>query len=191
VWLNGDLCFASSSWTSTQRCAGALSCSNKQSVLCQSSGLPCSGACLQSLLLGRITCEQFHFLGDDGDIQVADCHFSCQSYRKHHVSSPVLIQLRNVPFLSALSIRSQVLMQSSRWSCFRTHGTMCWVTQDMFRSSDRILWQIPRPIGAHGSVVVKALCYKLEGSGFETQRGDFFNLPNPSNHNRPWGSLSL
>jgi hypothetical protein len=25
-----------------------------------------------------------------------------------------------------------------------------------------------------GSVVVKALCYRLEGHGFETQRGDFF-----------------
>jgi hypothetical protein len=31
-----------------------------------------------------------------------------------------------------------------------------------------------------GSVVVKALCYKPEGRGFETQWGEFLNLPNPS-----------
>jgi hypothetical protein len=44
---------------------------------------------------------------------VADCCFNCGSYRKHHVLSPVMIRLRNVPFLSALSIRSlQMLMRS-------------------------------------------------------------------------------
>jgi hypothetical protein len=30
--------------------------------------------------------------------------------------------------------------------------------------------------GAHGSVVVKALCYKPEGRGFDTRRGDFFKF---------------
>jgi hypothetical protein len=38
-------------------------------------------------------------------------------------------------------------------------------------------------IGARGSVVVEALCYKPEGHGFETQCGEllfyFFNLPIP------------
>jgi hypothetical protein len=34
--------------------------------------------------------------------------------------------------------------------------------------------------GARGSVVVKALCCKPEGGGFETRREEFFNLPNPS-----------
>jgi hypothetical protein len=29
-------------------------------------------------------------------------------------------------------------------------------------------------IGKRGSIVVKALCYKLEGRGFDTQQGDFF-----------------
>jgi hypothetical protein len=48
-------------------------------------------------------------------------------------------------------------------------------------------------IGAHSSVVVKALCYKPEGHGFETWWSEwiFFNLPHPSGRNRPWSLLSL
>jgi hypothetical protein len=43
---------------------------------------------------------------------------------------------------------------------------------------------------ARGSVV--ALCYKPEGSGFETPtRWNFKNVPNPSGGIRPWGLLSL
>jgi hypothetical protein len=38
-----------------------------------------------------------------------------------------------------------------------------------------------------GSVVVKALCYKPEGGGFETQ----LNLPNPSGRTRTWCLLRL
>jgi hypothetical protein len=45
--------------------------------------------------------------------------------------------------------------------------------------------------GACGSVVVKALYYKPEGRGFDTRRGDFLNLPNPSGLTRPCDSLSL
>jgi hypothetical protein len=41
------------------------------------------------------------------------------------------------------------------------------------------------------SIVVEALCYKPEGHGFDTRRGDFFNLPNPSGRTRPWGLLGL
>jgi hypothetical protein len=41
-----------------------------------------------------------------------------------------------------------------------------------------------RPVG----IVVKALCYKPEGRGFDTRWSDFFlNLPNPSGRTRPWG----
>jgi hypothetical protein len=98
-------------------------------------GSLCSGACLQPLLLGWISCEQlipdesknsssitlpfdlscrgFFFLGDDGDFQVAQCCFSCKSYRKHRVSSLVMILLRNIPSLSVLSIRS---LQVFTWS---------------------------------------------------------------------------
>jgi hypothetical protein len=40
--------------------------------------------------------------------------------------------------------------------------------------------------GARCSIVVKALCYKPEGRGFETRRGEcFISLPNPSGLNRP------
>jgi hypothetical protein len=45
--------------------------------------------------------------------------------------------------------------------------------------------------GARGSIVVKALCYKPEGRGFDSRWGEFLNLPNPSGHTRPWGLLSL
>jgi hypothetical protein len=38
--------------------------------------------------------------------------------------------------------------------------------------------------------VVKALCYKPEGRGFNSRWGEFLNLPNPSGCTRPWGLLS-
>jgi hypothetical protein len=44
---------------------------------------------------------------------------------------------------------------------------------------------------ARGGVVVKALCYKLEGRGFDTLLGDFLNLSNHSGRTRPWGLLSV
>jgi hypothetical protein len=106
-------------------CTGALSCTNSKFFLHQNSRF------LWQFELWR----WFLLYGDDSDTQVSDCHLSCRSYRKHHVSSPVMIQLRNVPSWSALWIRSkQVLVQSSHLSCVRMHGTHCWVTQDMFRS---------------------------------------------------------
>jgi hypothetical protein len=44
---------------------------------------------------------------------------------------------------------------------------------------------------ARDGVVVKALCYKPEGRGFDTRSSDFFlNLPNPSGRTRPWGFIS-
>jgi hypothetical protein len=39
--------------------------------------------------------------------------------------------------------------------------------------------------GALGSAVVKALCYKPEGPRFDTQCGEFLNLPNPSSRTSP------
>jgi hypothetical protein len=44
---------------------------------------------------------------------------------------------------------------------------------------------------AHGSLVVKALGYKPQGRGFETQWGEILNLPNPSGRTRPCGLLNL
>jgi hypothetical protein len=40
-------------------------------------------------------------------------------------------------------------------------------------------------------LVVKALCYKPEGRRFDTRRGEFLHLPNPSGRTMPWGLLSL
>jgi hypothetical protein len=42
-----------------------------------------------------------------------------------------------------------------------------------------------------GSVVVEALCYKPEGNVFDTQWGEFLNLPNLSGRTRPCGLHSL
>jgi hypothetical protein len=57
-----------------------------------------------------------------------------------------------VPSLSAQSIRSrQTPKRSSSWTCVRTRGTLCWVTR-VFRSSDRILWQVPWLIPASAAV---------------------------------------
>jgi hypothetical protein len=53
--------------------------------------------------------------------------------------------------------------------------------------------QLPFILGAWGSVVAKALCYKPEGRWFQTRWGEciFFNVHNPSGLTRPWGLLSL
>jgi hypothetical protein len=48
-----------------------------------------------------------------------------------------------------------------------------------------------RSVGARGSIVVKALCYKPGGRRFDTRWGEFLNLPNPSRRTRPWGLLIL
>jgi hypothetical protein len=55
------------------------------------------------------------------------------------------------------------------------------------------VWPAPHCYGARGSVVLKALCYKSDGRGFETRRGEciFLNLPNPSGRTRPWGLFGL
>jgi hypothetical protein len=43
---------------------------------------------------------------------------------------------------------------------------------------------------AHGSVVVKALCYKPEGRGFDSRWGEFLNLPNLSGRTQPLTEMS-
>jgi hypothetical protein len=45
--------------------------------------------------------------------------------------------------------------------------------------------------GARAGVVVKAVCYKPEGRGFDTEWGEFLNLSNTSGRIGPLGSLSL
>jgi hypothetical protein len=53
------------------------------------------------------------------------------------------------------------------------------------------LYMLCSVYGARGSLVVKSLCYKLEGRGFDSRWGEFLNLPNASGRTRPWGLLSL
>jgi hypothetical protein len=68
----------------------------------------------------------------------------------------------------------------------------CRLTYFLFRISPKKKYSPAFYVhGARGSVVVKALCYKLEGRGFDTLWGEFLNLPNPSGRARPWGLLSL
>jgi hypothetical protein len=62
-----------------------------------------------------------------------------------------------------------------------------WLTEESAVSQ----WANSLGSGARGSVVVKALCYKPEGRGFDTRWGEFLNLPNPSGRTRHWGLLSL
>jgi hypothetical protein len=77
-----------------------------------------------------MSCSGFLFLGN---FQGANCCFCCGSHRERIVSTPVKIRLRNVPSLSALSIRlPHVLMWTLCWSCDRMRGTLCWVKWDMF-----------------------------------------------------------
>jgi hypothetical protein len=55
----------------------------------------------------------------------------------------------------------------------------------------RVFLKDYKKIGARGSVVVEALCYKPEGLGFDTRSDEFLNLLNLSGRTRAWGLLSL
>jgi hypothetical protein len=72
---------------------------------------------------------------------------------------------------------------TKKWLSSPTHHSgLAWLLQ-LFSFPD---WRY------HRSVVVKALCYKPEGRGFETRLGVWFcQLPNPSGRTGPWGLLSL
>jgi hypothetical protein len=49
----------------------------------------------------------------------------------------------------------------------------------------------PNAFVARGSLVIKALGYKPEGRGFETQWSEILNLHHPSGRTKLWGLLSL
>jgi hypothetical protein len=101
-----------------------------------------------------------------------------------------------------------------KWVLFHTSGKLCWyptflgfcgnsyyIAYCVFMQILPIVIQTCSGLlflpsctvckGARGSVVVKALCYKPEGRGFDTRWGEFLNLPNPSGCTRPWSLLSL
>jgi hypothetical protein len=58
-----------------------------------------------------------------------------------------------------------------------------------YAQAQQYMFILPYRVGH--AVVVKALCYKPEGRGFDTRSDEFLNLPNPSGRPRPWGLLSL
>jgi hypothetical protein len=64
-------------------------------------------------------------------------------------------------------------------------------TQNKKMFSIQYNYSILNSLRAHSSVVVKALCYKLKGHGFETWWGEFLNLPSLSGHIRLRGTLGL
>jgi hypothetical protein len=67
---------------------------------------------------------------------------------------------------------------------------------DIFMIIFEIFVTINTPVGARGSLVVKALCYKAEGRWFETRTNEIFiyfslNLRNTFGRTRQWASLSI
>jgi hypothetical protein len=82
-------------------------------------------------------------------------------------------------------------INGNRWKVFgRRSNIECSDVRRKYRVS-RVTVRSILVDGARDSVVVKVLCYKPEGRGFDTRWGDFLNLPNPSCRTRPWGLLSL
>jgi hypothetical protein len=163
-------CFASSSWTNTEQCAGLLSCSNSQffcikaydELNCLDRKIsPCSGVCLQSLLLQWIPCEQFQMSWKT--VQALPCRLTCPVTVSSFL---VMMAISRWPILTSVEDHTEntmfCLLLYSSWemshlwqhyqsgnckcSCNRHvglasgHMEHCWVTWDMFRSSDRILW---------------------------------------------------
>jgi hypothetical protein len=91
----------------------------------------------------------------------------------------------------ALACFTAISYSSSQADGSRNRGV---VTVVLFSPTWRTKYNIPivyKFIGARGSVVVKALCYKSESRGFDSRWAEFLNLPNPSCLTRPWCLLSL
>jgi hypothetical protein len=68
---------------------------------------------------------------------------------------------------------------------------LCSVTRKVYRKAMLFRERVIFKSIIRYSPGVKALCYKPEGRGFDTRRGKFLNLPNPSGRTRPCGLLSL
>ena len=72
-----------------------------------------------------------------------DFNFVCGSCKKHHVSSPVIMLLRTLLSLSAVSMRpSEMLIRVSFYLAISIWGTDRWQMLRMFNTSWRILWQL-------------------------------------------------
>jgi hypothetical protein len=72
-------------------------------------------------------------------------------------------------------IWTNAFQTKSQFSCLEMYEVAFrYIIDNPSRHSYSVTW------GARGSVVVKALCYKPEGRGFDTRWGEFLNLPDPS-----------
>jgi hypothetical protein len=87
-------------------------------------------------------------------------------------------------YVTFLDIREEVFMSVYHKSDIRLTllDRIKWNTRLTLNRLKQIynLVTTPWSLGARGSLVVKALCYKPEGRGFDTRWGEFLNLPNPS-----------
>jgi hypothetical protein len=112
--------------------------------------------------------------------------------------APVLYEMQHayikerIPLHSGLESREYGRREPSRWP----RGILYPQVGSNFADNRRSLGLRPHNFlciifGARGSVVVKALCYKPGGRGFDTLWGEFLNLPNPSVRTRSWGLLGL
>jgi hypothetical protein len=128
-----------------------------------SEGSPCSGACLQLLLRRLIPLDQFQMSWKT--VQALLCILTCPVV----VSSVMAVMeiYRRPTVASAVDHTENTMFRLlwSGWEMFRLcqhcrsghhkcswkrhirlvsgHMEHCWVTWDMFRSSGRILWQVP------------------------------------------------
>jgi hypothetical protein len=96
------------------------------------------------------------------------------------VNVPVSDERTGLSFVRVATIKKTVV---SLYKIFIFHMLLHGITMIMYVCKMR----------ARGTVVVKALCYKPKGRGFETRWGEFFffNLHNPSCLTRTCGSPSL
>ena len=92
-------------------------------------------------------------LCDDDDFHSGDCWFVCGSYKKHHVSSSVIMLLWILLSLSAVSLRSsEILIHVSFYLGVSIRGAERWQTLHTFNTSWRILWQLQAEIPTSDAV---------------------------------------
>jgi hypothetical protein len=69
----------------------------------------------------------------------------------------------------------------------KSHPSTCYSMQPT-RHDISLSYTLLHNLGAHCSILVKALCYKQENRGFEARWDEFLNLPNLCGRIRPWAS---